>query len=207
MENVRSYNVGASDYSRHKYQSWDFWLTFVLNPFDADLCKRILRTKATDTRLLDYQKIKHICGERLRQLEEGLDKWVSPKYVEKSHFEEMILDYSLLEDDKQLLENLLYLQNRKEAYKNMQNICDKRIAYLSSTNKEDNMKKWNVKCYAVKRLNLENEVEYWDFFLEKWVTPENVNNDCITTQSAASCIQEEFSSSEIVGMNVIIEEK
>ena len=29
------------------------------------------------------------------------------------------------------------------------------------------MKKWNVKCYAVKRLNLENKVEYWDFFLEK----------------------------------------
>ena len=52
--------------------------------------------------------------------------------VENYNFEEMILDYSLLEDDKQLLENLLYLQNRKEAYKNMQNICDKRIAYLSS---------------------------------------------------------------------------
>ena len=116
MENVRSYNVGASDYSKHKYQSWDFWLTFVLNPFDADLCKRILRTKATDTRLLDYQKIKHICGERLRQLEEGLDKWVSPKYVEKSHFEEMILDYSLLEDDKQLLEMWEEL-----AKKNMEN--------------------------------------------------------------------------------------
>lgn len=131
MEDVRSYNVGASDYSKHKYQSWDFWLTFVLNPFDADLCKRTLRTKATDGRLLDYQKIKHICGERLRQFDEGPDRWVGPKYVEKSHFEEMIADYSLHEDDKQLLENLLFFQNRKEAYKNMQAICDKRIQELS----------------------------------------------------------------------------
>lgn len=85
-------------------------------------------------------------------------------------------------------------------------IKELRIYHLNLI-EEDNMKKWNVKCYAVKRLNLDNKVEYWDFFLEKWVTPENVNNDCITTHSAASCIQEEFGSSEIVGMNVIIEEK
>jgi hypothetical protein len=43
----------------------------------------------------------------------------------------MILDYSLHEDDKLLLENLLYLQDRKKAYKNMQDICDKRIQELS----------------------------------------------------------------------------
>ncbi len=69
------------------------------------------------------------------------------------------------------------------------------------------MEKWNIKCYAVKRLNLENKVEYWDFFLDKWVTPENVNDDCVTTYSAASCIQKESYGSEIVEMRVIIEEK
>ena len=69
------------------------------------------------------------------------------------------------------------------------------------------MEKWNIKCYAVKRLNLENKVEYWDFILDKWVTPENVNDDCVTTYSAASCIQKESYGSEIVEMRVIIEEK
>ena len=69
------------------------------------------------------------------------------------------------------------------------------------------MEKWNIKCYAVKRLNLENKVEYWDFFLDKWVIPENVNDDCVTTYSAASCIQKESYGSEIVEMRVIIEEK
>lgn len=69
------------------------------------------------------------------------------------------------------------------------------------------MEKWNIERYAVKRLNLENKVEYWDFFLDKWVTPENVNDDCVTTYSAASCIQKESYGSEIVEMRVIIEEK
>lgn len=139
MDNdIRSYNVGASDYSKHKFQSWDFWLTFVLNPFDADLCKRILRTKQTDGRKLDYQKIKHICGERIRQLNDlGGDKWPPHKDVDHNHFEEMIADYSLIEDDKQLLEILLYNDNRPFentwrilAYTKMQEVCDKRIAEL-----------------------------------------------------------------------------
>lgn len=69
------------------------------------------------------------------------------------------------------------------------------------------MKKWTIKRYAVKRLNWDNKVEYWDFFLDKWVTPENVNDDCVTTYSAASCLQKESSDSEIVEMNITIEEK
>lgn len=29
------------------------------------------------------------------------------------------------------------------------------------------MEKWNIECYAVRRLTWENKVEYWDFFLDK----------------------------------------
>lgn len=35
--------------------------------------KRILRTKSTDSRKLDYEKIIHICKERIRQIELGLE--------------------------------------------------------------------------------------------------------------------------------------
>lgn len=69
-EDVRSYNVGASDYAKHKIQPWSIWLEYNLNPWDADIVKRVLRTKETDGRKLDYEKIIHICKERIRQIDE-----------------------------------------------------------------------------------------------------------------------------------------
>ena len=66
---VRAYNRGTSDYSRHIIQPWSIWQDYNLNPWDADIVKRILRTKQGDSRRLDYEKIIHICEERIRQLE------------------------------------------------------------------------------------------------------------------------------------------
>lgn len=65
----RTYNEGKSDYSKHIIQPWSIWLDYNLNPWDADIVKRILRTKEGESRELDYKKIIHICNERLRQLE------------------------------------------------------------------------------------------------------------------------------------------
>ena len=73
--NVRKDNVGKSDYARHTIQPWSIWKDYNLNPWDADIVKRILRTKEeegmseTEARIMDYKKIKHICDERIRQLE------------------------------------------------------------------------------------------------------------------------------------------
>ena len=69
---VRSYNRGASDYSRHTIQPWTIWQDYNLNPWDADIVKRILRTKKGDSRRLDYEKIIHICEERIRQIDNGV---------------------------------------------------------------------------------------------------------------------------------------
>lgn len=65
---VRDYNVGKSDYSKHSIQPWDIWIEYDLNPFDADIIKRVLRQKEGEDRKLDYEKIIHICKERIRQL-------------------------------------------------------------------------------------------------------------------------------------------
>ena len=65
----RTYNEGKSDYSKHIIQPWSIWQDYNLNPWDADIVKRILRTKKGESRELDYKKIIHICNERLRQLE------------------------------------------------------------------------------------------------------------------------------------------
>lgn len=64
-----SYNVGESDYAQHPIQPWHIWLEYKLNPWDADIVKRVLRTKAGNSRKLDYQKIIHCCQERIRQLD------------------------------------------------------------------------------------------------------------------------------------------
>ena len=72
-DNVRGYNVGSSDYSKHEIQPWDIWIEYRLNPWDADIIKRVLRKKDTNPRRLDYEKIIHICQERIRQIDEGID--------------------------------------------------------------------------------------------------------------------------------------
>ena len=66
---VRAYNRGTSDYSHHIIQPWTIWQDYNLNPWDADIVKRILRTKHGDSRRLDYEKIIHICQERIRQID------------------------------------------------------------------------------------------------------------------------------------------
>lgn len=65
---TRSHNVGASDYSKHLFQPWTAWIEYNLNAFDADILKRVLRTKEGEDRITDYKKIIHICQERIRQL-------------------------------------------------------------------------------------------------------------------------------------------
>lgn len=68
QDNIRSNNVGASDYSKHIIQPWSVWLDWNLNPWDADIVKRICRHKDGEDDKTKYEKIIHICQERLRQI-------------------------------------------------------------------------------------------------------------------------------------------
>lgn len=70
-DDTRDYNVGNSDYSKHTIQPWSVWIDYNLNPWDADIVKRVLRTKAGESRLMDYNKIIHNCKERIRQIVEN----------------------------------------------------------------------------------------------------------------------------------------
>ena len=74
--NVRKNNVGQSNYAEHTIQPWSIWLDYKnLTPWDADIIKRILRTKDDKSmtpeqqRTMDYNKIIHICQERIRQIQ------------------------------------------------------------------------------------------------------------------------------------------
>ena len=66
---IRSFNIGNSDYSRHTIQPWSIWLDYPeLTSWDHDIIKRVLRTKKGETRTMDYEKIIHDCNERIRQI-------------------------------------------------------------------------------------------------------------------------------------------
>lgn len=73
-DNTRDYNVGNSDYSKHIIQPWTIIQEYDLNYWDGDIIKRVLRTKKGESRVSDYEKIIHICKERLRQLREENDE-------------------------------------------------------------------------------------------------------------------------------------
>lgn len=70
-DDTRSYNVGSSNYSSHIIQPWSIWIDWDLNPWDADIVKRVLREKDGEPRERDYDKIIHNCLERKRQLRNG----------------------------------------------------------------------------------------------------------------------------------------
>jgi len=66
---IRSFNIGKSNYSKHLIQPWTIWLDYPeLTSWDHDIIKRVLRTKEGEPKEMDYEKIIHDCKERLRQL-------------------------------------------------------------------------------------------------------------------------------------------
>ncbi len=73
-EDIRAYNVGSSNYATKKIQPWSIWEEYNLNPWEADIVKRILRTKVTpgkteiESRIEDLEKIIHVSKELIRQL-------------------------------------------------------------------------------------------------------------------------------------------
>lgn len=73
-ENIRAYNVGSSDYAKHKIQPWDIWIEYDLNPWEADIVKRVLRRKEGQSRRKDLEKVIHVAKELIRQIDEGIDK-------------------------------------------------------------------------------------------------------------------------------------
>src|SRR5574343_186783 len=49
-------------------------LSEMLNPWDADIVKRVLRSKEGEARTLDYEKIIHICKYRIAELSKEVSK-------------------------------------------------------------------------------------------------------------------------------------
>lgn len=122
-ENVQSYNVGKSDYSKHAIQPWDIWKEYNLNPWDADIVKRVLRSKEGESRTLDYEKIIHICKYRIAELSKEVSKEtkvvsketkvVAPAEAEKLVEDEESDDTTVFCLDETMRPPMLYIEGAK----------------------------------------------------------------------------------------------
>lgn len=115
-ENVQSYNVGKSDYAKHAIQPWDIWKEYKLNPWDADIVKRVLRTKEGEERTLDYEKIIHICKYRIAELSKGVSKEtevVAPAEAEKPVDDEESDDTTVFCMDETMKPAMFYVEGTK----------------------------------------------------------------------------------------------
>ena len=115
-ENVQSYNVGKSDYSKHAIQPWDIWKEYNLNPWDADIVKRVLRTKEGEARTLDYKKIIHICKYRIAELSKEISKEtkvVAPVEAEKPVEDEESDDTTVFCLDETKKPAMFYIEGEK----------------------------------------------------------------------------------------------
>lgn len=115
-ENVQSYNVGKSDYSKHAIQPWDIWKEYNLNPWDADIVKRVLRSKEGEARTLDYEKIIHICKYRIAELSKEVSKEtkvVAPVEAEKPIEDEENDDTTVFCMDETMKPAMFYTEGEK----------------------------------------------------------------------------------------------
>lgn len=115
-ENVLSYNVGKSDYAKHAIQPWQIWKEYNLNPWDADIVKRVLRTKEGEARTLDYEKIIHICKYRIAELSKEVlkeTKVVTPTEAEKPVEDEESDDTTVFCLDETKKPAMFYIEGEK----------------------------------------------------------------------------------------------
>lgn len=112
-ENVQSYNVGKSDYAKHAIQLWDIWKEYNLNPWDADIVKRVLRTKEGESRAADYEKIIHICKYRIAELSRGVLKETRAVEAEKPVEDEESDDTTVFCMDETLRPAMFYVEGEK----------------------------------------------------------------------------------------------
>ena len=123
MEDIRSFNIGTSDYAQHKVQPWDIWIEYNFNPFEGDIVKRTLRVKSTDPRVMDYEKIVHISKECIRQLSIGKYNFIKINEKPSINLEEIMNSYTGLKEwDYEIIKNLIKM-------KMAITLCDHNINY------------------------------------------------------------------------------
>lgn len=104
-ENIRSYCIGSSDYPNHRNQPWDLW-EYIFDGWRCDIIKRLLRTKEGNTRLMDYQKIRHIILKILDLLDKGF-RFFPNHPVPEELLASVMEEYNLKHDECLILSKIM----------------------------------------------------------------------------------------------------
>lgn len=91
-------------------------LSEMLNPWDADIVKRVLRSKEGEARTLDYEKIIHICKYRIAELSKEVlkeTKVVTPVEAEKPVEDEESDDTTVLCLSEAMKPAMFYIEGMK----------------------------------------------------------------------------------------------
>jgi len=177
-DSVRNHNVGNSDYAKHKIQPWDVWIEFQLNPFDADLAKRTLRTKAeggmtqNEARKLDYEKIVHIASERIRQIKTGVTWPVSAIACPTgARVDDIVNEYNLCARDAMILDSILMKEptdaGRIRQYEDVIRFAKERIEELNPLIAEEKRQAKYKKVPDKRDIILENAAKTINACLKK----------------------------------------
>lgn len=63
----------------------------------------------------------------------------------------------------------------------------------------------NVKAYAVRRIR-NGKIEYWHFFIDCWVSPEEFDLNCITSEFVATNFVKKGNGGEVVKLKINVKE-
>lgn len=128
---ISSYNIGNSDYHTHKYQPWDAWQEYDLDPWDADIAKRIMRQKKGDPISLDYEKIKHVCDKQLQRIELGQKQYRPARHEENAY--DRFEDYHFDKWDAEILDIILRngaYYSLPPCYERIKVLCDQQLGII-----------------------------------------------------------------------------
>lgn len=64
----------------------------------------------------------------------------------------------------------------------------------------------NFKLYAVRRINLDQKIQYWNFWIENWVDENDFDRNCMSNFSVAENQTKEYYNAELVPLNVSVKE-
>lgn len=178
-KDIRDYNVGNSNYSTLPVQPWDTWEKMHMNPWDADIEKRLLRTKKEpgktwrESRIEDYEKIKHICDKRIDMLRNSrYDDRYEAIHAFVSRFGEDRLIELLRRETAQEQE-----QGQEQVQEQVQESCEIDVSPITSIEEGD-----RFLCIKDVIMNLTEEVAY-----RKGRIYTSLQDSCITDEQGSDC--------------------
>jgi len=66
---------------------------------------------------------------------------------------------------------------------------------------------YNFKLYAVRRINWDQKIQYWNFWIENWVDENDFDRNCVSNFSVAENQTKEYYNAELVPLNVSVKEE